>query len=370
MKKAPPLRAWAEIHRARLAFNLQEIRRRIGPDRKLIGVVKADAYGHGLTQTAQWLSELGVDFFGVAGLPEAVECQRATSKAPVLLLSGALPDEAEEIVARGIRPTLSIWEEAQAFIRVARKLRRQVHVHLKVDTGMGRLGAWHEQACDFALRLAAVKEFELEGIYTHLATADSNQGFAVTQLKRLTKVIDTLASRGLRFPIRHYSNSAATLTMSLGGFNYVRPGLAVYGISPIPGPTLKPILDFKSRLTVIKTIEKGRPLSYDSVFRATRRMRVGTVCAGYADGYKRHLTNRSEVIVHGRRCRQLGRVTMDEIIVDLSRVPQARWGDPVTFIGRDGREEVTTVELAKLANTIPWEILTGLGKRTVRVYKE
>ncbi len=363
------MRAWAEIDLGRLASNVRFLRKKIGRQRNIIGVIKANGYGHGLGPLAKAMSGLGLRYLGVASPAEALEAQKFAPRAKIILLSGSVREEVDEIVRRGFIPTISSWYEAEAFSRAARKQRKALSVHLKIDTGMGRLGIWHEAARVLAHRVATAPGLRLDGIYTHLATADSHRGFAEKQVHRLRNVLDVLRGEGIRPPVLHYANSAATLGLSQEGFNHVRPGLALYGLSPISGKfDLKPILSFKSRLTLIKDIQKGRPLSYDSTFHAPRPMRVGTVSAGYADGYSRYLSNKSEVIVHGKRCKQLGRVTMDEIIVDLSRVPEARWGDPVTLIGREGKEEVTAHELARLAGTIPWHIFTSIAERVERVY--
>jgi len=362
-------RAWAEIDTYRLGQNIRFLQRKIGRKRGLIGVIKADGYGHGLGPMARALSRLGVRHLGVASPAEAFEARAAVQNSSIILLSGSVKEEIPEVIQNRIIPTLSSWYEAEAFARVANKMKRTVPVHLKIDTGMGRLGIWHTAALVLARRIVATSGLKLDGIYTHLATADSNRGFAITQYKRLRAVVDSLSHEKIRPKMIHYANSAATLGMSQTGFNFARPGLAIYGLSPIGGRfPLKPILSLKSRITLIKEIQKGRPLSYDSLFRASRRMRVGTISAGYADGYNRNLTNRSDVLVHGKRCRQLGRVTMDEIIIDLTHVPEARWGDTVTLLGEEGREMITAHELAKLAGTIPWEILTSISKRVERVY--
>jgi alanine racemase len=360
-------RCWAEVDLRKLAANVRYLRKK--SKRGVIAVIKANGYGHGIGPLVRKLSSIGVRHFGVASPAEALEARAASRKDFVMLLSGSLKEEIPEIIKERIVPTISSWYEAEAFARVALKMRRTLPVHLKIDTGMGRLGIWHDAALVLARRIDATPGLRLDGIYTHLATADSHRGFAMIQIKRLVAVIQSMAREKIRPPMLHYANSAATLGLPQTGFNFVRPGLAMYGLSPIAGRfPLQPVLSFKSRLTLIKDIQKGRPLSYDSVFHAPHRMRVGTVAAGYADGYDRHLTNRSEVLVHGKRCRQLGRVTMDEIIVDLSQVPEARWGDTVTLIGEEGRESITAHELAKLAGTIPWTILTSLAKRVVRIY--
>ena len=363
------LRCWAEIHQGRLASNIRFLRKKIGRGRKIIAVIKANGYGHGMGPIASGLSRLGIGHFGVASPSEALEARAAARNGTILLLSGSVKGEIPEIIRGGIVPTISSWYEAEAFARAARKMKRTVLVHVKIDTGMGRLGIWHTAALVLIRRVAATPGLKLDGIYTHLATADSHRGFAVTQLKRLHKVLRALSREEIRPRMLHYANSAATLALPQTGFNFVRPGLAIYGLSPIHGHfPLKPILSLKSRITLIKEIQKGRPLSYDSLFRAPRRMRVGTISAGYADGYNIHLTNRADVLVHGRRCRQLGRVTMDEIMVDLTHVPEARWGDTVTLLGEEGHESITAHELARLAGTIPWEILTSISKRVKRVY--
>jgi alanine racemase len=361
------MRCWAEIDLGRLASNVRYLRKKSG--RGIIAVVKANGYGHGLEEIARALSKLGIRHLGVASPAEALAARAGARSASIILLSGSVKEEIPEIIRGRIIPTVSSWYEAEAFARAAQKMRRTLPVHLKIDTGMGRLGIWHEAALVLVRRVASTPGLQLDGIYTHLATADSHRGFAQTQVRRLRAVLLALSREGIRPRMLHYANSAATLALPQTGFNFVRPGLAIYGLSPIGGRfPLKPVLSIKSRITLIKEIQKGRPLSYDSLFKAPRRMRVGTIAAGYADGYDIRLTNKSDVLIHGKRCRQLGRVTMDEIIVDLTRVPEARWGDTVTLLGEEGRDSITAHELAKLAGTIPWEILTSISRRVERIY--
>ena len=250
-------------------------------------------------------------------------------------------------------------------------------MHVKVDTGLGRLGAGPEQAVALARQVASLPGLELEGLYTHFASAEDDAAFTRTQSNRFLTVLNALTGAGVRPPLVHANNSAALLHELDTTFNLVRPGLLVYGVVP-PGCRrqitslrrhLRAALSFHTRVSLVKEIPKGTPLSYGRAFIAPRKMRVATITAGFADGYLRAGSNRAEVLVGGRRCRVLGRITMDQTLVDVSRVPGVASGDEAVLIGRQGGEEITANELASWCDTIPWEVLTGITYRVPRIYR-
>lgn len=351
----------------------------------LIPIIKADGYGHGAAPVARALeaafespaSDLrqgGLRMFGVATLAEALELQAAGVKTPVLLLGSCLPNERELVVARAFVPCVSSVEEARAWNSIAsRKRGPQFAVHVMIDTGMGRTGfaesAWNAGTI---AALAALRHVRIDGMASHFPSADEDPGFTRRQIQRFGELQVRAVTHGLKPGHCHLGNSAGVLgypelhTVS----NVARPGLMLYGVSPLPEfqPLLNPALTWKTQVTLIRALPRGRSISYGRTFVTKKPMRVATLAVGYADGYPRQLSGReAEVLIRGRRCRLLGRVTMDQIIVDVTGAPAAI-GDEAVLIGTQGREEVTAGELAKIAGTIPWEILTRLTGRVERVW--
>ncbi len=369
-------RCWAEVDLDALRTNLAWLRHRVGPRVKIMTVVKADAYGHGLKQIAALLMQSGTDIFGVANLAEARAIRSVGRGWPILMLGACLPDEIETCVKDHVMPTISTLAEAHAFAAAAHKLRRTVEVHLKVDTGMGRLGVAPGDALALAQAIAGSEELELQGLFTHFASAEDDAEFSGQQAAQFGSVIAQLTAAGFLPPMIHANNSAAILHEPATTFDLVRPGLLVYGILPTgrrrltpPLPELRPALSWYCRVALVKEISKGTPLSYGHTFTAARRMRVATVTAGYGDGYLRAGSDRSAVLIHGHRCAVLGRVTMDQMLVDVSRVPVTQPGDIATLIGRQGSEEISATEVATWFGTIPWEVLTAITYRVPRIYR-
>jgi alanine racemase len=370
-------RCWAEIDLAALRGNLAWLRHRVGPDRKIITVVKADAYGHGLKQIAALLMQSGTDIFGVANLGEAQAVRAVGRGWPVLMLGACLPEEIPLAVRDDVMPTISSLAEARAFSGEAARQKKSVHVQVKVDTGMGRLGVAADAAVELVSRLAKLRHLSVAGLYTHFASAEDDPKFSREQRARFNAVVTALRAGNLLPPMIHTQNSAALLHEPDGAANVVRPGLLVYGIVP-PGRRrldqlaarhLHAALSLKCRVSLVKEIPRGAPLSYGGTFVAPRRMRVATLTAGYGDGFPRAASNRAEVLVRGQRCRVLGRVTMDQTLVDVSRLRTLRPGDEAVLIGKQGREEISARELATRCDTVPWEILTGITYRVPRVYR-
>jgi alanine racemase len=370
-------RCWAEVDLDALRGNLAWIRHRVGPQVKILTVVKADAYGHGLKQIAALLMQSGTDIFGVANLAEAQAIRGVGRGWPVLMLGACLPEEVEVAVRDEVRPTISSLAEATAFSRAAARLRKTVLVHVKVDTGMGRLGVLTERALELVEVVRKLPALELEGLYTHYASAEDDVRFSREQVKRFESVLAKLGKLGIRVPLIHANNSAALLHEPGTIFNLVRPGLLVYGVLPegkradtsILRKYFQPALSFKCRVSLVKDIAKGASLSYGRTFIAPRRMKVAAVTAGYGDGYFRSGSNRAEVLVGGRRCRVLGRITMDQMLVDVSRVHGVEPGDEAVLIGAQGKHSIWAVEVAGWCGTIPWEILTNITYRVPRIYR-
>jgi alanine racemase len=364
-----------------LRDSLAWLRRRVGPAVKIMTVVKADAYGHGLKPIAGCLMQSGTDVFGVANLAEARAIRAVGRGWPILMLGACLPDEVEPAVRDHVMPTLSSLTEARQFSAVAQRLGRTVDVHLKVDTGMGRLGVAPDEAVKLCTAVAHLPGLRVQGIFTHFASAEDDARVTRRQYMCFQRVLDALAREGVVIPVVHLCNSAGVLHETAQAHSLVRPGLLVYGIMP-PGRRriaaglreelrreVRPALSWNCRVAFVKTVAAGTPLSYGHTFRAPRRMRVATVTAGYGDGYPRAASNHASVLIHGRRCRVLGRVTMDQMIVDVSRLRGVKPGDEVVLIGRQGRGVIGAGELALWAGAIPWEILTAITARVPRVYR-
>lgn len=370
-------RCWAEIDLDALRSNLSWIRHRVGPQVKILTVVKADAYGHGLKQIAALLMQSGTDIFGVANLAEARAIRSVGKGWPILMLGACLPDEIESAVRDEVRPTLSSLAEAGLFSTAAVRLRRTVPVHVKVDTGMGRLGVAPEKAPALLRGVSKLPGLRLEGLYTHYASAEDDTRFSREQARRFQQLIAELATRGIHVPMIHVNNSAALLHEPETTFNVVRPGLLVYGILPqgrrkdmsTLQKYFQPALSWKCRVSLVKEIARGTSLSYGRSFVAPRTMSVATITAGYGDGYLRAASNRAEVLIQGRRCRVVGRITMDQMLVDVSRVKKVSPGDEAVLIGREGKETISATELADWCGTIPWETLTAITHRVPRLYR-
>ena len=370
-------RCWAEIDLDALRENLSWIRHRVGPGVKIMTVVKADAYGHGLKQIAALLMQSGTDVFGVANLAEARMIHSVGRGWPVLMLGACLPGEIEAAVADGVRSTISTFEEARAFSGAAVRLKKPARVHIKVDTGMGRLGVAPDGALDLVIRTGRLPGIAIEGLYTHYASVEDDAAFSRWQRKRFGRLLRELAGAGIQVPWVHANNSGALLHEPDTLFNLVRPGLMVYGVAPagrrrvrsVLLRRLRPALSFRCRVGLVKEIPPGTPLSYGGTFVAPRAMRVATLTAGYGDGYLRVAGNRARVLVRGKRCPVLGRVTMDQMIVDVSRLSRVRAGDEAVLIGGQGRETISASDLAAWCGTVPWELLTAISYRVPRLYR-
>lgn len=371
------LRCWAEVDLDALRGNLAWLRHRVGPAVKILTVVKADAYGHGLKQIAALLMQSGTDIFGVANLAEAHAIRAVGKGWPILMLGACLPDEVEAAVRDDVRPTISSLSEAEAFSRAAGRLRKTVPVHLKVDTGMGRLGASPKEAFALIRSLQALPHLKLEGLYTHYASAEDDAAISQEQSRQFRGLLDELQGHGIIVPLLHANNSAAVLHEPGTMFNLVRPGLLVYGVLPQGRRTdtsilqkyFQPALSLRCRVSLVKDVPKGASLSYGRTFIAPRKMKVATLTAGYGDGYLRAGSNRSEVLIHGHRCRVLGRITMDQMLADVSRVRNVTAGDEVVLIGAQGKQAILAGELAEWCQTIPWEVLTAITHRVPRLYR-
>lgn len=373
----PCYRCWAEIDLDALRDNLAWIRRQIGPGVKILTVVKADAYGHGLKQTAALLMQSGTDIFGVANLTEARMVRIVGGGWPVLMLGACLPGEIEAAIHDDVMPTISSLEEARHFSGAATRLGKKACVHIKVDTGMGRLGVAMKGALRLIREVHELPGLWLHGLYTHYACVEDDAAFSRVQRRRFGRLLNQLIDLRIQVPLIHANNSGALVHEPGTLYNLVRPGLLVYGVVP-PGrrrqpmrfhEQLRPALSLKCRVSFIKEIPSGTPLSYGRTFIAQRSMRVATLTAGYGDGYLRAGSNRSEVLIAGKRCPALGRITMDQTIVDVSAAQEVKVGDEAVLIGRQGSDVITVNDVASRCGAVPWEVLTGISYRVPRIYQ-
>ncbi len=356
-------RCWAEIDRDALRHNARVVRERIG-SAEMLAVVKANAYGHGLMGCAETLAEQ-VQLFGVANLEEAVAL-RERFHLPVIILGPSLLEEMPTIIERGFIPTISTFDEAQAFDRIGK-----TSINFKVDTGMGRMGAVETEAVDIFKRVAALPKIDIHSVSTHMPVSDVDADYTRDQLVRFRKVVKELRAAVPGGYKAHVLQSAGTLSFNETVDEIVRAGIVLYGISPLLEfqTLLKPAMTWKTRIGLVRDVPKGASISYGRTFITPQAMRVATLTAGYADGYPRHLSNRdAEMLVRGKRCPLLGRVTMDLMVIDVSHIPDVEVGDEVVLMGRQGDAEIPCVELADKAGTITWEITTRIGQRVKRVF--
>ena len=363
------LRSWVEVDLAAIRRNVATLARIAGPAVKIMAVVKANAYGHGAAAVAGALAGK-VAMFGVANLAEAEEIFPHAKGTPICLLSGTMRAEHAAIVRRGFIPIVSSAEEAAQY--AAHSHGTRVKVHLAVDTGMGRLGVWEDGAVEAAKRIMALPGIAITGIGSHLPVADEDAAFTRGQLARFHALVARLHDIGLRDAVVHVENSAALLAFPDLAGALARPGLALYGESPLPEfqPQLERALTWKTRVVLVRDFGKGRSVSYGRDFITPAPMRIATLATGYADGYPRQLSGKNAaVLIGGKRCAILGRVTMDQFMVDVTGM-NAACGDEAVLIGTQGSEAIHAGELARLAGTIVWDIFTGIGPRVARLHRD
>lgn len=363
---------WAEIDLQAVQANIAALKKIIRAPR-LLAVVKANAYGHGAVPVATAAIEAGADWLGVASVEEGVTLRRHGITAPILVLGYVSPGQAETVLTEGLRVALFDGELGLALNRAGERLRRRACVHLKVDTGMGRIGLQPDQVAAIGRQLAGLSHVEVEGVFTHLATADEPENpYTRLQLERYEAALAELEAAGVRPRIRHVTNSAALMLHPEAHYDMVRTGIAVVGLPPAPGVAwpvnLTPALTWKTRVGMVKWLEAGQSISYGCTYTTSRREQIATLPVGYADGYPRKLSNRAEVLIHGRRCPVVGVVTMDQMMVRVPDDVPVQVGDEVVLIGRQGGEEITATELAGLADTINYEIVCGISRRVPRFY--
>jgi len=385
----PPV--WAEINLKAIAHNMREIRRITSRSAQVMAVVKANAYGHGAIEVAREALQNGADFLGVARLDEAIQLREAGFNAPILIFGYTPPAQAGKIVENGLTQTVYSYQMARAFSEAAVTKRKRLKVHLKVDTGMGRLGllpgAWKnndlcgkgkEMDIDSVLQearaIAALPGLKLEGIYTHFATADSvDKTFAIKQFEKFMEFVGRLRRAGLEIPLKHAANSAALIDMPETHLDMVRPGIILYGLYPSESVNktrlaLEPAMQLKTRVAHLKKVPAGFKVSYGATYETKRPTTIATVPIGYADGFSRLLSNRGFMLVYGERAPVVGRVCMDQTMLDVSQIRNVKLEDEVVVFGRQGASSIPVEEIASALDTINYEVVSTVANRVPRIY--
>ena len=371
-------RVCARIHLDALEKNLASMKANMQPQTKMIGVIKADAYGHGAVAVAQCMEKKEYVWgFATATVEEAISLREAGITRPILILGFTFPEDYEKMALLEIRPAVFTTQMAAQMAEAAQKTGKTMKIHLKVDTGMGRIGLYDdERGVATACEIAAMKGLEIEGLFTHFARADETDlSPAKIQLSRYLNFRKALEDKGIHIPVSHVSNSAGIMRFPEANLDVVRAGITLYGLFPSDevkeDPVfLSPLMELKSHVAYIKEVSEKTAISYGGTFVADKTMRVATIPVGYADGYPRSLSNKGWVLIHGHKCPILGRVCMDQFMVDVTDVPAVQVLDEVTLLGCDGEEKITAEMLGNLSGRFNYELVCDISKRVPRVYVE
>ncbi len=361
-----------EIDLQAISANVKSIRRTVGPHVKILPAVKADGYGHGAVPISATAIDSGADMLGVASVEEAIDIREGGVSAPILVLGCTGGDSTREIVEYGITATVCDIGFARELADTALRLGKRARVHVKVDTGMGRIGVPASGAVELVSELQSMQSIVSEGIFTHFPCSDErDRSFTLHQISVFQQILDELSARGIRPEIAHTANSGAVLDFPESRFDMVRPGIMFYGLYPSPDSSrsipLKPALTLKTRIVFVKEVPTGTTVSYGRTFATTRRTRVATIAVGYADGYSRSLSRRGQVAVRGERASVIGRVCMDQVMIDVTDIPGVQLGDEVVLFG-GGYDFLAIEDIAELIGTIPHDVCCAIGKRVPRVY--
>jgi alanine racemase len=367
---------WAEIDLDALAHNYRIIREHVGDEVNILAAVKANAYGHGAVECARRLESEGVDWFGVALPEEGIELREAGISKPILCLGGFWYGQEAVCLKYRLTPVIDRLDESQVFDAAAREAGVTANVHLKIDTGMGRLGVQAGKVARFCEELKRLTNLRVDGLLTHLAAADADsmKSFTDHQIEKFEEAVSVCRSHGFAPTYLHAANSAATFAFPEALGNMVRPGGALYGFvrdvfpASLDRPELKPVMSLHSRIVLLKTVAKGEPLGYGCTFETQRESRIATIPIGYDDGYRRALSNRGRMLVRGQFAPVVGRVSMDMTLIDVTDIPAVTADDYVTLMGTDGEESITAEDLGGLVGSISYEITCGISNRVPRIY--
>lgn len=367
-------RVYATVDLDAIRQNMEAMKANIAKGTMICGVVKSDGYGHGSVPVAKAVEDL-VWGYAVAAVEEGWVLRDHHITKPILVLGYVPEEEFESLVEQEIRYTVSEWKEVEILSKIAQKLGKNAYVHIKMDTGMGRIGLRSaEEILTLAQKIETLPNIVIEGIFTHMATADmADKTKAKEQIQMFKEMLQLLENNGIYIPIRHCSNSAGIIDLKEANIDMVRAGIALYGLYPSAevnkeNVCLTPALELKSIVSYLKTVPKGSPIGYGATFVTQKETKVATVSIGYGDGYPRALSNKGYALVRGKKAPIIGRICMDQFMMDVSDIPEIQQGDTVTLIGKDQNEQITVEELAELAGTFNYEFVCDLGKRIPRVY--
>lgn len=367
-------RVYATVDLDAIRQNMEAMKANIAKGTMICGVVKSDGYGHGSVPVAKAVEDL-VWGYAVAAVEEGWVLRDHHITKPILVLGYVPEEEFESLVEQEIRYTVSEWKEVEILSKIAQKLGKNAYVHIKMDTGMGRIGLRSaEEILTLAQKIENLPNIVIEGIFTHMATADmADKTKAKEQIQMFKEMLQLLENNGIYIPIRHCSNSAGIIDLKEANIDMVRAGIALYGLYPSEevnkeNVCLTPALELKSIVSYLKTVPKGSPIGYGATFVTQKETKVATVSIGYGDGYPRALSNKGYALVRGKKAPIIGRICMDQFMMDVSDIPEIQQGDTVTLIGKDQNEQITVEELAELAGTFNYEFVCDLGKRIPRVY--
>ena len=369
-------RAWAEIDLDAIAQNVREIRRITGKRTEIMGAVKADAYGHGVMETVRTMLDNGVTRLAVSMLDEAVQLRKLGINVPILILSYTDPARAEEIILNEVTQTVFSHDLARALSEAGVRLNRNVKIHVKVDTGMTRVGFMPGySAVKNILEISSLPHIIIEGLFTHFASADENdKSYTLMQFEKFMSICSELGRVGVHVPVKHVCNSAGIIEFPEMHLDMVRPGIILYGLYPSNEVdshkmSLKPAMTLKANVILVKDVDEGTCISYGRTFKTSRKSRIATIPIGYADGYTRLLSNKGKVLIHGRTAPVVGRVCMDQCMIDVSDLgEEVKTGDEVVLFGRQGDASISVEEVAADIGTISYEVVCIIGKRIPRVY--
>jgi alanine racemase len=366
--------AWVEINLDHLAHNIVQFRQLVAPQTRIMAVVKADGYGHGALMIGKTALASGAESLAVAFVEEGIYLRQSGIDAPILLLGYTDPVQFTTLISYNLTPTVFDLPTAVEFSKQAQAAGVVLPLHLKLDTGMGRVGLLPAEAVAVTEQIAALPALEIEGIFTHLAVAeDEDRSYTEEQLRKFNQIIETMKAKGISFPLIHAANSAAAINNPDAHYNLIRLGLALYGHYPATtlrkcGISLKPALTFKSRVVLVKSLPPGSCISYGCTYQTANEELIATVPVGYADGYSRLLSNQGEVLIRGVRAPVVGRICMDHLMVNVSHIPGVHRGDEVVLYGRQGAEEMAVEEVADKIGTVNYELLCAVDKRVSRFY--
>lgn len=368
-------RVTAEIDLDAVAYNIKNIRKKVKKETMIMGVVKADAYGHGAVEVSKVLLYNGANWLGVAMIDEAVQLRKNNIMVPMLILGYTPEAEIEDVVRYDIIQTVFSYEMAKMVSDAAVKLGKTAKIHIKVDTGMGRIGFIPEENIgDEVLKISKLPNIEINGIFTHFSTSDEkDKTFTKLQYDRFKYAIDEIEKKGIKLAVKHCANSAAIMDFDDLGFNMVRAGIILYGMYPSDevikeNLSLKPVMSIKTHISYVKKVGKNIPVSYGRTYYTDKESVIATVPVGYADGYIRKMQNGGRVIVNGHYANIVGRVCMDQFMIDITDVPDVSSGDEVILMGSDGKLSITAEEIAHVLDTINYEVVCMIGKRVPREY--